>query len=98
MKAAEEFGPWLARQLRNAGKSQTDLALELEVTRAAVSAWIVGRSVPRDETIRRIAEVLNTDLETVHTRSADAQLALPVQWYHRPAHADGGREYGNAAA
>ncbi|MEU9048287.1 MULTISPECIES: helix-turn-helix transcriptional regulator [unclassified Kitasatospora] len=98
MKAAEDFGPWLARQLRNAGKSQTDLALELGKTRAAVSAWIVGRSVPRDETIRDIAAFLKTDLETIHTRSSDAQLGLPVQWYHRPAHADGGREYGNAAA
>ncbi|MGK4579587.1 helix-turn-helix domain-containing protein [Kitasatospora sp. HPMI-4] len=98
MKAAEDFGPWLARQLKNAGKSQTDLAEELGMTRAAVSAWIVGRSVPRDETIRAIAEVLKTDLETIHTRSADAQLGLPVSWYHRPAHADGGREYGNAAA
>ncbi|MFI8460732.1 helix-turn-helix domain-containing protein [Kitasatospora sp. NPDC085464] len=98
MKAAEDFGPWLARQLRNAGKSQTDLAEDLGVTRAAVSAWIVGRSVPRDDTIRLIAEVLKTDLETIHTRTADAQLGLPVQWYHRPAHVDGGREYGNAAA
>ncbi|WP_030238088.1 helix-turn-helix domain-containing protein [Streptomyces sp. NRRL S-350] len=98
MKAAEDFGPWLARQLKNAGKSQTDLAEDLGVTRAAVSAWIVGRSVPRDDTIRLIAEVLNTDLETIHTRSSDAQLGLPITWYHRPAHADGGREYGNAAA
>ncbi|PSJ30254.1 transcriptional regulator [Streptosporangium nondiastaticum] len=98
MEAAEDFGPWLARQLRNAGKTQTDLAEELGMTRAAVSAWIVGRSVPRDETIRRIAEVLKTDLETIHTRSVDAQAGLPVSWYHRPAHADGGREYGNAAA
>ncbi|MEU9081190.1 helix-turn-helix transcriptional regulator [Streptomyces sp. NPDC048357] len=98
MKAAEDFGPWLARQLKNARKSQTDLAEELGMTRAAVSAWIVGRSVPRDETIRRIAEVLNTDLETIHTRSTDAQVGLPVSWYHRPAHPDGGREYGNAAA
>ncbi|URN17708.1 MULTISPECIES: helix-turn-helix domain-containing protein [Streptomyces] len=98
MKAAEDFGPWLARQLKNARKSQTDLAEELGMTRAAVSAWIVGRSVPRDETIRRIAEVLRTDLETIHTRSTDAQVGLPVSWYHRPAHADGGREYGNAAA
>ncbi|MFG2302187.1 helix-turn-helix domain-containing protein [Actinacidiphila glaucinigra] len=98
MKAAEEFGPWLARQLKNARKSQADLAEELGMTRAAVSAWIVGRSVPRDETIQRIAEVLQTDLATIHTRSADAQVGLPVSWYHRPAHADGGREYGNAAA
>ncbi|MFJ9445077.1 helix-turn-helix transcriptional regulator [Kitasatospora sp. NPDC101235] len=98
MKAAEEFGPWLARQLKNAGKTQTELAQELGKTRAAVSAWIVGRSVPRDETIREIAALLNTDLETIHTRSADAQLGLPLSWYHRPAHVDGGREYGNAAA
>ncbi|MEV7185609.1 helix-turn-helix transcriptional regulator [Kitasatospora sp. NPDC093102] len=98
MKAAEDFGPWLARQLKNAGKTQTELAQELGKTRAAVSAWIVGRSVPRDETIREIAALLNTDLETIHTRSSDAQLGLPVSWYHRPAHADGGREYGNAAA
>ncbi|MFJ6619273.1 helix-turn-helix domain-containing protein [Kitasatospora sp. NPDC091335] len=98
MKAAEDFGPWLARQLKNAGKTQTDLALELGKTRAAVSAWIVGRSVPRDETIRAIAAYLKTDLETIHTRSSDAQLGLPVDWYHRPAHVDGGREYGNAAA
>ncbi|MFF3561190.1 helix-turn-helix domain-containing protein [Streptomyces sp. NPDC002574] len=98
MKAAEDFGPWLARQLKNARKSQADLAEELGMTRAAVSAWIVGRSVPRDDTIQRIAEVLQTDLATIHTRSTDAQAGLPVSWYHRPAHADGGREYGNAAA
>ncbi|MFF0723205.1 helix-turn-helix domain-containing protein [Streptomyces sp. NPDC004134] len=98
MEAAEDFGPWLARQLRNAKKSQTELAVELGMTRAAVSAWIVGRSVPRDETIRRIAQVLQTDLETIHSRSSDAQAGLPVTWYHRPAPADGGREYGNAAA
>ncbi|MDX2646434.1 helix-turn-helix transcriptional regulator [Streptomyces sp. PA03-1a] len=98
MKAAEDFGPWLARQLKNARKSQADLAEELGMTRAAVSAWIVGRSVPRDDTIQRIAEVLQTDLATIHTRSTDAQAGLPVSWYHRPAYADGGREYGNAAA
>ncbi|MGW3075356.1 helix-turn-helix domain-containing protein [Kitasatospora sp. NPDC001132] len=98
MKAAEEFGPWLARQLKNAGKTQTELAQDLGKTRAAVSAWIVGRSVPRDETIRKIAALLNTDLETIHTRSSDAELGLPIDWYHRPAYADGGREYGNAAA
>ncbi|MGW6863239.1 helix-turn-helix domain-containing protein [Streptomyces sp. NPDC054901] len=98
MRAAEEFGPWLARQLKNARKSQTELAEELGMTRAAVSAWIVGRSVPRDDAIRRIAEILRTDLETIHTRSTDAQAGLPVSWYHRPGHRDGGREYGNAAA
>ncbi len=44
METGEEFGPWLARQLKLAGKTQAELAKELGLTRAAVSAWIAGRS------------------------------------------------------
>ncbi|MFK4802310.1 helix-turn-helix transcriptional regulator [Streptomyces sp. MPA0124] len=98
MDAGEDFGPWLARQLKLADMTQTELAQEVEVTRAAVSAWITGRAAPRPETIERIARALNTDLATVHTRTTDTQAGLPVGWYHRPGHADGGRELGNAAA
>ncbi|MFI8945048.1 helix-turn-helix transcriptional regulator [Streptomyces sp. NPDC053750] len=98
MEAGEDFGPWLARQLRLADMTQTELALAVDVTRAAVSAWITGRAAPRPETIERIARALNTDLATVHTRTTDTQAGLPVGWYHRPGHADGGRELGNAAA
>ncbi|MET9732950.1 helix-turn-helix transcriptional regulator [Streptomyces sp. NPDC006458] len=98
MEAGEDFGPWLARQLKLADMTQTELALAVEVTRAAVSAWITGRATPRPETIERIALALNTDLATVHTRTTDTQAGLPVGWYHRPGHADGGRELGNAAA
>ncbi|MFJ2568322.1 helix-turn-helix domain-containing protein [Streptomyces sp. NBC_01788] len=98
MEAAEDFGPWLARQLKLADMTQTELAQAVEVTRAAVSAWITGRAAPRPETIERIAMALNTDLATVHTRTTDTQAGLPVGWYHRPGHADGGRELGNAAA
>ncbi|MGZ3099377.1 helix-turn-helix transcriptional regulator [Streptomyces sp. H72] len=98
MEAGEDFGPWLARQLRLADMTQTELAQAVEVTRAAVSAWITGRAAPRPETIERIARALNTDLATMHTRTTDTQAGLPVGWYHRPGHADGGRELGNAAA
>ncbi|WP_184930154.1 helix-turn-helix transcriptional regulator [Streptomyces nymphaeiformis] len=98
MEAGEDFGPWLARQLKLADMTQTELALAVDVTRAAVSAWITGRATPRPEAIERIARALNTDLATVHTRTTDTQAGLPVGWYHRPGHADGGRELGNAAA
>lgn len=93
-----EFGPWLARQLRRAGLTQADLADRLDLTRAAVSAWITGRAQPREETKRAIATVFGSDPAAIYNRTADLTPALPLQWYHRPAHADGGREYGNAAA
>ncbi|MGW3816024.1 helix-turn-helix transcriptional regulator [Streptomyces sp. NPDC005046] len=98
MEAGEDFGPWLARQLKLADMTQTELAVAVEVTRAAVSAWITGRATPRSETIERIARALNTDLATVHTRTTDTQAGLPIDWYHRPGYDDGGRELGNAAA
>ncbi|MFJ8508109.1 helix-turn-helix transcriptional regulator [Streptomyces avermitilis] len=98
MEAGEDFGPWLARQLKLADMTQTELAQAVDVTRAAVSAWITGRAAPRSETIERIARALNTDLATMHTRTTDTQAGLPVGWYHRPGHVDGGRELGNAAA
>lgn len=98
MDTGEEFGPWLARQLKLAGKTQTELAEEVGVTRAAVSAWITGRSTPRPTVMTDIARALGTDVGTVHTRTTDTQAGLPVTWYHRPGHPDGGRELGNAAA
>ncbi|MFH8724055.1 helix-turn-helix domain-containing protein [Streptomyces termitum] len=94
----EEFGPWLARQLKLAGKTQAELAEELGLTRAAVSAWITKRSVPRPAVMTEIARALGTDVGTVHTRTTDTQAGLPVTWYHRPGYQDGGRDGGNAAA
>ncbi|MFD0151638.1 helix-turn-helix transcriptional regulator [Streptomyces sp. NPDC055721] len=94
----EEFGTWLERQLARADMKQVDLALRLGLTRAAVSAWINGRAEPREETKRAIAAVFDIDLASVHNRNTDIGSALPRRWHHRPAHADGGREYGNAAA
>ncbi|WP_314223318.1 helix-turn-helix transcriptional regulator [Streptomyces zaehneri] len=98
METGEEFGPWLARQLKLAGKTQAELADELKLTRAAVSAWITGRSTPRPTVMTDIAKALGTDVGTVHTRTTDTQAGLPVSWYHRPGYSDGGRDLGNAAA
>ncbi|MFJ2514779.1 helix-turn-helix domain-containing protein [Streptomyces griseoviridis] len=98
MEVGEEFGPWLSRQLKLAGRTQAELADELGLTRAAVSAWITKRSVPRPTVMGEIAKALGTDLGTVHTRTTDTQAGLPVIWYHRPGYQDGGRDGGNAAA
>ncbi|MEV8454452.1 helix-turn-helix transcriptional regulator [Streptomyces sp. NPDC052095] len=98
METGEEFGPWLARQLKLAGKTQAELADELELSRAAVSAWITGRSTPRPTVMTDIARVLGTDVGTVHTRTTDTRAGLPVTWYHRAGYPDGGRDLGNAAA
>ncbi|MFJ8191376.1 helix-turn-helix domain-containing protein [Streptomyces sp. NPDC096094] len=98
METGEEFGPWLARQLKLAGKTQAELAKELGLTRAAVSAWIAGRSTPRPTVMTDIASALGTDVGTVHTRTTDTQAGLPLTWYHRPGYPDGGRDLGNAAA
>lgn len=98
MEDTEEFGVWLGRQLRRTELSQADFAQRLGLTRAAVSAWVTGRARPRTEMMVRIADILETDLATLVTRDTDAGAHRPVGWYHRTAHLDGGREYGNAAA
>ncbi|MFI1724023.1 helix-turn-helix transcriptional regulator [Streptomyces sp. NPDC020489] len=98
METGEEFGPWLSRQLKLAGKTQAELAEELGLTRAAVSAWITGRSTPRPTVMTDIAKALGTDVGTVHTRTTDTQAGLPVIWHHRRGYLDGGRDMGNAAA
>ncbi|WP_329228208.1 helix-turn-helix transcriptional regulator [Streptomyces canus] len=96
--SAQEFGIWLDRQLRKQGMTQTALADMLNVTPAAVSAWVTGRAEPREDRKRAIAAALGTDEATVYSRTADAVTRRPVQWMPRPAHADGGREFGNPAA
>jgi transcriptional regulator with XRE-family HTH domain len=95
---AQEFGIWLDRQLRKQDMTQTALADMLNVTPAAVSAWVKGRAEPREDRKRAIAAALGTDEATVYSRTADAATGRPVQWLPRLAHADGGREFGNAAA
>lgn len=98
MEEAEPFGVWLGRQLRRKGVSQAELAKQLDVTRAAVSAWITGRAEPRLEKIELIERVLGLSSGSTVTRAELSDAAESLKWYHRPAHPDGGRELGNAAA
>ncbi|WP_410608796.1 helix-turn-helix transcriptional regulator [Amycolatopsis sp. lyj-109] len=97
LQRREPFGSWLARQLRQAELTQAQLAERIPITRAAVSAWVNNRAEPRPETQRKIAEILGTDSASVYNRT-DVAPTMPLRWHHRPAHLDGGREYGNAAA
>ena len=95
---AKEFGAWLGRQLRRKGMSQAELANRLDVTRAAVSAWVTGRAEPRMEKIKQIEEILGVASGSSMSGDEVPDSRGAVEWYHRPAHADGGRELGNAAA
>lgn len=98
VREAESFGAWLGRQLRSKGLSQAELAKELDVTRAAVSAWITGRAEPRLEKIELIERFLGLSSGASVNRSETPDSTNDIGWYHRPAHRDGGRELGNAAA
>lgn len=98
VEESEAFGAWLGRQLRRKGMSQAELAAELDVTRAAVSAWITGRAEPRMDKIQAIEEILGLATGSSVTRGEAPDSAGNIEWYHRPAHTDGGRELGNAAA
>ncbi|MFJ4677125.1 helix-turn-helix transcriptional regulator [Kitasatospora sp. NPDC088783] len=60
----EKFGAWLGRQLHRAGLTQAEFAEQVGVTRAAVSAWIVGRAVPSPVTLPKVAAVLEAAAAT----------------------------------
>ncbi|MFD1935161.1 helix-turn-helix transcriptional regulator [Nonomuraea mangrovi] len=98
MEDSNDFGVWLGKQLRRQGMSQAELAQRLDVTRAAVSAWVTGRAEPRLEKIRAIEEILGLMTGSVMTLDEVPDSAGNIVWYHRPAHRDGGRELGNPAA
>lgn len=94
----EDFGPWLGRHLRASGINQAQFAKQIDVTPAAVSAWISGRSEPRDEMKKTIASALGVPIPEDSGAPVGDRRIRHLQWHHRPAHSDGGREYGNAAA
>src|SRR3569833_1405184 len=95
---AEALGVWLGRQLRRKGMSQSELASELDVTRAAVSAWITGRAAPRPDKIQAIEEILGLAAGSSSSREYAPDSTGWISWHYRLAHADGGRELGNVAA
>ncbi|MFE9400274.1 helix-turn-helix domain-containing protein [Streptomyces sp. NPDC006530] len=92
------FGEWLERQLARRRVQQVDLASELKVSRAAVSAWVNGRAMPRADKLRAIEEYLQLELGASTALEEGPRDGVRLEWYHRSAHRDGGREFGNAAA
>ncbi|MFH8563793.1 transcriptional regulator [Streptomyces sp. NPDC017988] len=79
------------------------LAHRLGVTRALVDAWLEGRAVPRPELMAGVREAVGGDNgcrrgPTAAPERGKQDVVSPAVWYHRPAHDDGGREFGNAAA
>lgn len=51
--------------LQEKGLTQIKLAQRLEVTQALISKWVTGKSIPRFETMQKLAEVLECDLATI---------------------------------
>jgi transcriptional regulator with XRE-family HTH domain len=56
-----EFPDWLKKQLDRRNMSQQGLARLLGVRDATVSAWIHGKADPREEHIKALAEMFDTD-------------------------------------
>lgn len=51
------------RRLRDdAGMTQRDLAVALEMDQVSMSRWETGRVMPRHENLERVAEVLGVDV------------------------------------
>ncbi|MGW2596370.1 helix-turn-helix transcriptional regulator [Streptomyces klenkii] len=94
----QDFAEWLRGMLRQRDMSQKDLAAAIDVTPAAVTAWIRGRSEPRYEKIAAIAEALGVAAEDAVSRRQPGASSAELSWVFRKAPADGGREGGNAAA
>ncbi|GAA0435596.1 helix-turn-helix transcriptional regulator [Streptomyces luteireticuli] len=94
----QDFAEWLVGMLKQRGMSQKALADLIEVTPAAVNAWVSGRSEPRYEKITAIAEALGVTVEDAVSRRSPGAASSELSWIFRKAPADGGREGGNAAA
>ncbi|WP_432145333.1 sigma-70 family RNA polymerase sigma factor [Streptomyces sp. bgisy084] len=99
----KDFGRWLAGRMHSSGMDEAELARRLGATRERVSDWLEARSVPGPDLLARVREVFTVDDESRHgpadgPERQDEPPERPAEWYHRPGHDDGGREFGNAAA
>ena len=60
-----KFGNRLCSLREEKGLSQKKLATILEVSDKAISKWENGQSIPRMETLEKIAEVFNVSLDVL---------------------------------
>ncbi len=66
MPGNKVFGQWLRRCLVRMDLNITGLAHLLGVSQPAVSDWINAKSIPSDENLRRLAEILNVPIRTLY--------------------------------
>jgi transcriptional regulator with XRE-family HTH domain len=65
--APETIGSWLRRELDSRDMIGADLARRIGSSNGTVSNWITGTRVPNPETIQRIADALNADVDYLLT-------------------------------
>src|SRR5947209_5169295 len=76
---ASRFGSALHRALQEKGKKQASLARELCVDAGQVSRWVNGRTTPSLAQVRRIEEILGTNLpEALASSEYELFIASPV--------------------
>ena len=61
----ETFSNHLSFLLLRLGKSQIDMARDLDVATGTVSSWVNGQKFPRADAIQRIADYLHVRMSTL---------------------------------
>ncbi len=93
----------LRRLLEERNLRQGDFAELVGVSRQAVSGWINGSVTPSPENRRQMAEVLEVSVDYlsesggVDVEAERRRYTTDLEWYLRPAPADGARTGGQAA-
>lgn len=89
--------------------TKAQLARELEISPASISAWCSGTKKPNTENLIALAAILGVSPGYLQFGEADRvvdqrvldeqrrQYSAGLRWYWRPAPRDQGREFGNAA-
>jgi len=71
------FGKKLLDAIRDANMNQSDLARRLGITKDAVSSYVRGRCLPRDETLLAICSELGIEEEELLPRRYDQSPGNP---------------------
>lgn len=79
-----EIGKRIAEARRAKGMTQAQLAEEIHVTRAGISHWETGRTVPDYDTLRRLSEILGVSFSI----EAEGKQPEPAQPDELPAEAE----------
>ncbi len=96
MEQREAVRLWIEEQLERTDMTQADLCARLGVSRTAVLSWTLGKVDAPEEARRAMEAVFGVSIPSTPDPSGDPDPE--IRWYHRRAHVDGGREFGNAAA